>query len=544
MHRHIVCEMLASEFSLTNLLQLKGDVLHRSITAAVVIWVIGLLQLPTALAQSADTTLALPEVSSQLGEPLQARLSLNSSIEAVGEILQTRIAGASAFQELQIRRYQVVDSIELSLGDDDFTGQVLNLTTTSPLYEPSLRLVVSLTGDGGTRLLPLELLLPTPDTLGFDRRSVLVYPNDTLWRIADRTRDRAVTNNQQMLAVQRLNPTAFLGDNINGLKEWSMLSLPSFAEALEVPAREAAETVLAQHVLWQTGQRDSAQVDSGLGQTEGEVRITAVKAPYATADLESVDANAAQTFDESLTLAVEESVYDESLYGESRYEEPAYDEPLYEEQKEYQIEASVQQTDGPESLVGEREAAVMVGSDDAGSDNVGANAAAQGALGTDALASSAASEAAEAVASGDPYDLDSLKAQIREERGNSIDDVIVFLVSPQGIGLLSALTFAVLLVLLLLRRRAAEQERELDHALRGEEPLLADQPEVGGDLSGDEDGGLEDVYTTRLKLAEAYLEMGDTDGATEMLEEVIADGSPEQQEVARRIMQRVDNGDE
>jgi pilus assembly protein FimV len=116
--------------------------------------------------------------------------------------------------------------------------------------------------------------------------------------------------------------------------------------------------------------------------------------------------------------------------------------------------------------------------------------------------------------------------------------------SPQGIGLLSALTFIVLLVLLLMRRRTAEQERELDHALRGEEPLLPGQPDIGEDLSGGEDDGGEDVYTTRLKLAEAYLEMGDTDGATEMLEEVMADGNLEQQEVARRIMERVDNGDE
>ena len=37
--------------------------------------------------------------------------------------------------------------------------------------------------------------------------------------------------------------------------------------------------------------------------------------------------------------------------------------------------------------------------------------------------------------------------------------------------------------------------------------------------------------------------MGDTDGAAEMLE-VMADGSSEQQEVAGRIMERVDNGDE
>ena len=54
----------------------------------------------------------------------------------------------------------------------------------------------------------------------------------------------------------------------------------------------------------------------------------------------------------------------------------------------------------------------------------------------------------------------------------------------------------------------------------------------------------EDVFTTRLKLAEAYLEMGDRDGAVDMLQEVIADGSPDQQDIARRIMDRIENGDD
>ena len=59
-------------------------------------------------------------------------------------------------------------------------------------------------------------------------------------------------------------------------------------------------------------------------------------------------------------------------------------------------------------------------------------------------------------------------------------------------------------------------------------------------LSADHDDAEEDVYTTRLKLAEAYIEMGDEDGAEGMLEEVIADGSPEQQEIARRILARLE----
>jgi FimV-like protein len=38
--------------------------------------------------------------------------------------------------------------------------------------------------------------------------------------------------------------------------------------------------------------------------------------------------------------------------------------------------------------------------------------------------------------------------------------------------------------------------------------------------------------------------MGDEDGALGMLEEVIADGSPDQQAVARRILNRLENGGE
>ena len=499
--------------------------MYRHSCAAAIIWFIAVLQLPSVLAQTADQGVILPEVTSTLGQPLLARLTLDYGVAGVGGGVSARVASAAEFQQLGFRRYQVVDRLALTLGDDGLRGRVLQLTTREPVYEPSLRVVVALTDDEGTRLLPLELLLPSPDVLGIDRRAILVYPNDTLWRIADRTRDLAVTNNQQMLAVQRLNPTAFLGDNVNGLKEWSMLSLPSFTEALEVPAREAAEVVSAQHVLWRSGKRGSASVALELVQTEGEVRITAAQDP------------AAQTFDEPLVSALEERVDDEFLYPE----------PVYEEQNEYQIEAPVQQTDDSDSTGEEGGTAFTrdgAGYDEFGSDDLGTEEAIENAPYTQAPASPATAEDAQALASDDPYDLDNLEAQIRKEQGSGIDGVMAFLGSPQGIGLLSALTFIVLLVLLLMRRRTAEQERELDHALRGEEPLLPGQPDIGEDLSGGEDDGGEDVYTTRLKLAEAYLEMGDTDGATEMLEEVMADGNLEQQEVARRIMERVDNGDE
>ena len=124
-----------------------------------------------------------------------------------------------------------------------------------------------------------------------------------------------------------------------------------------------------------------------------------------------------------------------------------------------------------------------------------------------------------------------------------------------------------LLVVALVRRRAVQQEQELDGVLgsksnnadgsdasQAEEPTVSmatpllsppqEQHDAAEDSQDDKKSVQEDVFTTRLKLAEAYIEMGDEDGARDMLEEVIADGSTEQQSLARSIMARLDGGDD
>ncbi|WP_197911764.1 FimV/HubP family polar landmark protein [Kineobactrum salinum] len=48
-----------------------------------------------------------------------------------------------------------------------------------------------------------------------------------------------------------------------------------------------------------------------------------------------------------------------------------------------------------------------------------------------------------------------------------------------------------------------------------------------------------DPLSTKLDLARAYIDMGDQDGAREILEEVAAEGSDEQQTEARTLMDRL-----
>lgn len=49
-----------------------------------------------------------------------------------------------------------------------------------------------------------------------------------------------------------------------------------------------------------------------------------------------------------------------------------------------------------------------------------------------------------------------------------------------------------------------------------------------------------DESTTKLDLAQAYIDMGDAEGAKDILEEVLTEGSPEQQQRARELMKKLD----
>ncbi len=83
-------------------------------------------------------------------------------------------------------------------------------------------------------------------------------------------------------------------------------------------------------------------------------------------------------------------------------------------------------------------------------------------------------------------------------------------------------------------------ELDLDDAVDEEiEAALAAEPDL--DDAVDEDGFLEaeDEVATKLELARAYIEMGDPEGARDILEEVLQEGSADQQTEARTLMQRI-----
>ena len=88
--------------------------------------------------------------------------------------------------------------------------------------------------------------------------------NDTLWEIAERVRGGNSVH-QAMLAIQDLNPDAFIGGNINRLKRGQVLRLPEQQQIGGRSRAEAIAQVAEQNAAWREGRsvaRATRQLDA------------------------------------------------------------------------------------------------------------------------------------------------------------------------------------------------------------------------------------------------------------------------------------------
>ncbi len=75
-----------------------------------------------------------------------------------------------------------------------------------------------------------------------------IQESDTLWEIALRVRpDNSVSIQQTMLAIQRLNPEAFVGGNINRLQAGATLQIPDLSDIQSINQQQAVSEVSRQN---------------------------------------------------------------------------------------------------------------------------------------------------------------------------------------------------------------------------------------------------------------------------------------------------------
>ena len=201
-------------------------------------------------------------VDSLQGQPLSADVVF-FGVDPV-EDFSASIGNRIEFEQAGVPYYSITADVSASLLESLFGETVLKLTTDAAVYEPELTILlalsdgksntnkvvnISLAGSGSSVLESNDLSLET--NVSEDRETRLVRPNETLWSIADGTRESLdITVQQQMLAIIKLNPSAFIGENINSLKSGYLLVLPKFFEATLLTVTEAIDQATSLFSEW------------------------------------------------------------------------------------------------------------------------------------------------------------------------------------------------------------------------------------------------------------------------------------------------------
>jgi pilus assembly protein FimV len=250
-------------------------------------------------------------VHSALNQKLNAEIELLETRGLSETEIVVKLASAEDFQRVGVERFFFLTGLQFHVEMKDPDHPVLRVTSAQPITEPYLNFVVQVLWPSGRLLKEYTLLLDPPtykeqpapaiaspgrsDPGGGPAGRVVRTPtrpdsqvslssappsstqpdtqpapqdrltgesygltdrDDTLWKIAQRARpSNDVSVQQSMLAIQRLNPGAFIGGNINLLKAGYTLRLPSEADVQATTFADAVSEVAAQNQAWQAYRR-------------------------------------------------------------------------------------------------------------------------------------------------------------------------------------------------------------------------------------------------------------------------------------------------
>nr|WP_067295142.1 FimV/HubP family polar landmark protein [Marinobacterium profundum] len=269
-------------------------------------------------------------IKSALNEPLDAEIQLLQVRDLDPQQVVPKMADLDQFAMAGIDRSRLLSDVQFTVNiNQNGTGSI-RLTSSRPVREPFLNLLVEVNWPNGRLVREYTVLLDPPAfqaaTIGGSaapvpaqatrssvpapqpvfappsrsrpaadnirtnmngQTQVYVESNDTLGGLAKRHSPGGGTSiNQMMLALQRKNPQAFPSSNINFLKAGVVLDLPSLNEVQALSAREASNEVARQMQRWKTGTAapaPSAPQEDGskkkpLAPAEGQSQLAAADA--------------------------------------------------------------------------------------------------------------------------------------------------------------------------------------------------------------------------------------------------------------------------
>jgi pilus assembly protein FimV len=303
--------------------------------------------------------LGLGEVSvkSSLNQPLVAEIELvNSAVLGAEEILPG-LATREEFLKANVDRVYFLSDLRFKVDTNAKGELVVILTTTKPVREPFLNFLVEVIWPSGRLLREYALLIDPPvftadkpaavqtvqvkevqPSQSYEQSQAMQIPvlqnrsvtnpdlasqsgtygptrsTDTLWDIAIKARpDRSVSPQQVMLAIQDLNPSAFIKANINKLKAGQVLRLPSLDQIRQRSKGGAIEQVIAQNeasrskrtksIASSTDRGEAAQLPA-TAKISDELKLVVAS----TQTSEALSANSGQSIDGSMNSSSSEAL--------------------------------------------------------------------------------------------------------------------------------------------------------------------------------------------------------------------------------------------
>ncbi len=559
-------------------------------------------------------------VESNSNQTLRARIEILQLGGTRWQDITVQMASADDFERFNIERVPFLTNIRFSV-ESTTQGNYVNLTSDQIVSEPNLTFVLETRWPSGGSLSVHTVLLDSPvfqddqveevrapispilqppvdaqpaqssinQTLELaseepepvlelepvEPETITTSDADTLSDIAERVRpNTSVSIQQTMLAIQELNPNAFIDGNINQMRSGQVLRIPALGEVQAINAREAIDEVNLQNQQITDVQPFVPSAQEELeedDQPQGQLSVV-TEAPSA-GDLGS----AAGGIDEQESAELDRRIAQLENQLALRQEE-ADRASIERAELDSRLADLESQIDAAQEIIRLQDLQLAQLQDQL------AEAAAQAEA---AEAATAALAAIEVEVTVDP----------QPTSGNGLMNDLMRILTGNTLTMILGLTLVILLLVAILLRRnkatgpddedldeLAEKEFPSDAENGGEEAADGDpdtqidefihddnkraeakveidediqdedNPDDLGFLSDDDEVEIESIVeveeadllsdddetATKLELAYAYQKMGDIEGAKEILQEVIKEGAYEQVKEAEELIASLD----
>ncbi|MGE8485931.1 MAG: FimV/HubP family polar landmark protein [Pseudomonas sp.] len=249
----------------------------------------------SALSSGMAHALGLGELTlkSTLNQPLVAEIELLDVKDLTAAEVVPSLASPEDFAKAGVDRQAFLNDLTFTPVLNASGKSILRITSSKPLSEPMVKFLVQVMWPSGRLLRDYSVLLDpskfspqtadaaaqpapaqavtAPVTGATKSTQYTTTSRDTLWEIAAKARSGGSIQ-QTMLAIQALNPDAFIDGNINRLKTGQVLRLPDQVQSASLPQPKAIAEVAAQNSAWRHGRRYVAKPGSGQQQLDATKR--------------------------------------------------------------------------------------------------------------------------------------------------------------------------------------------------------------------------------------------------------------------------------